>query len=1651
MARRRPPAGSISRKKIQPKKLRSSAGYGIEALESRTLFVVLHGGDVFEFFAENTFYERVAVTGNTTVELVGGRVDQMTGAFSLTTMQGVDTAGPDMGPINGGFVNAGMMMPMVNDTIFAMYVSQSDVNSSIAVAMVPNLMTVPRPMQPYTGSIGQLRVRPTISSNVNPPLLVNAPDGSGMAVLGARTVNPPMVMNQDNIPITSAAFPAGMFSTIPTPPGGAISAGLNVAPGLDLGYFLFGGTIMGQVNIPGSVQQFYAGWLLTGRTRGEADINIVSIPHNFTVGGDLRELVTPGPVGTEGDALVGTPDYVTGFDMLVGGTLGELKSNGDIIGNVDVTHSPTAPTLAGTPLTETETRGPGTFDPWDPTPAFPGFPQPPITLGTPAGGGTLPMIVNDTFANPQYVAPTDTIPGNITISGTIQADAATRDLVDYYAVPLLAGQAVTLQLTEPGLVGSSGIPGQLALLGNLDVGVFDPDQRLIASDYNRVDPSQTQEQPLRFVADRPGVYRFAVGESSNNNFDANGGAGPIVLMDFPYQLQIQNVGNLAIGGIVAAGNILDNPDTTNITGAVNPNPLVPLAVGIHAANGDIGAVVAGGDVISNDLGPEVGVVTFAANTGNLRSVEGNEIGFLNGTVFGLEPEISLPGGSVGLLRATGPLLAWNAYIPAANSTLSRTGSATTAIAGDYQLVDCENGLFFGDLVADGNIGTIRANSMATNRPSYFQVNANYSPTHSGTIDLIDVRNTIGTAAAGGPAIITGPGGNVRYIHIGPFGTIFRDNAFGGGQPEPTPFQPGESADITDDSGSIVHLTPVGAGATPNPNFVATKPVDPTTNPRFLGAILSVLTYPIRGSGGAAIVKVITENGIIISSSGAGSAEIGTVQTGGTGTAVVLGTAPVAVPPAGGVGTGGGLNSGGTTSIGGGTGNPTANQGGTSSVGGQGNTTGVTFAGPGQPGGPPVGLTSKQHYKFPTPGQAPNLPANATPLTITFSGPDPISAFEITSTPDPAIGDGSLLKGIGQVTAIENDTRGEIVNIHLNSLGTLATNGSVGVTKSTTAAAVLGLVHNPLAEDTGASEPWDYPFLQPRNLIRVLGNIVSITASHGIGNVYAGLITNTPPDAIPPIGTPEIPAGGPLAAVSGGNVGLITGEILAPVVTAGSIGGVTANGGFASNGNGALGGAGLYAVGLIGNVVSNGDFRGVIESDTGQLGLTVNGSMIGGTVSNYNRFDYVEDRSFRGVIAPALAAGPITFPTLDLGGITVNGNNGIIGTLIAADHIGPIIVSSHGFGIFDSRINMLGEGTLVSLTTGGYGIRASTINGGASLGPLTALGDGTVVPTTDFSPSVRTSDQGVLFDPGTGIPISFLNDIDTYLGTNTGTHMTPGVSDTGVIEDSTFLGSRDLTSVSAWSVRGRNLSAGLVLSPDPNFRPVFTIQASVFNVANRIGSFNVSGPVDGLDVTTGRTSKFRFGGDVAGLNMTVAGPIGNLVFNGSLLSDSFINATGPNGKIGSITIHGSLEGGIRATERIGQVRIDGSLVGNITGLFLGSLKLGGGIGNGSLTIDSNVGTIMTLGNLGAAASSLTINGSLGTLRVGGNLNGTVLVKKNLRNLTVKGSIISGTTATVDGILNSLFVGGDVQAGAVVHAQIIKKKVIKGRLLGSVLAP
>src|SRR6185437_11525303 len=133
-------------------------------------------------------------------------------------------------------------------------------------------------------------------------------------------------------------------------------------------------------------------------------------------------------------------------------------------------------------------------------------------------------------------------------------------------------------------------------------------------------------------------------------------------------------------------------------------------------------------------------------------------------------------------------------------------------------------------------------------------------------------------------------------------------------------------------------------------------------------------------------------------------------------------------------------------------------------------------------------------------------------------------------------------------------------------------------------------------------------------------------------------------------------------------------------------------------------------------------------------------------------------------------------------------------------------------------------------------------------------------------------------------------------------------------------------LTAWSIRGRDLNS---LSNLPFGHGVFSTSSTNVAVANSVRNITTTGPVNGLTVTTGRGTKYKFGGDVAGLTMTVAGPIQNLVFNSSLSADSIISASGPSGHIGNLTIHGNFNGTISATTRIQHVVIDGNMVGTIS--------------------------------------------------------------------------------------------------------------------------
>jgi hypothetical protein len=791
----------------------------MESLENRQLLTTLNGGDTFIYKDSNDDLFRITLIGNVQAEFVGAAVS--------------DT----------NVVTLGDLVPWFDDDtdgrdLFAIYVGTADWDSVITIEQVDvdtnNGQITPNPFN------GNIDLNVTNARN-GMNLTMNTNGGSGMGFLGARTNQINGVNNSENRPILTANLP-GQIGILPTDSGPWL-AGLIVADGQDLGKFLFDGTITGNVDVGGSMNLFYAGNILTGDTGGSFVSSFpAQNPDNFNIDGDLRDLVISGSVGTDNTGNLGPGDdplYITRVQMRIGGHLGQIHVGDAFVASLQA--NDLNQQFHNEPQLEIESRG--TF-----TTYAEGF------LNDTLGNGD-DQFHNDTFDTAQYLG---TLQGGILVQGELDAlDRDNfRDWADYYAVPLLAGQSVTVQLTDTTFLGFPGGPAA-SLVNLINIGVYDPDGRLIATDYSDVDRFNMAGQPFTFTAQRPGIYRFAVGEITDADF--NGPIGefiPVGHIGFAtYDLSIQGAGDLAIGGIVTGNNLLDAELGED---------------GLVAHNGDFGAIATGGNAIFLSklflIGPGPGptpVWNVRTLDGSLRAIVGAQIGrfFANAAFEG--PDLSINNGDVGLLRSTTGVLSVNETLMLDTITDPTIVLPQPDLPRNYQMVDAAT-RFEGALVADQKIGMVLAGNMASLAPSVFHANAdNFGD--DGVIDLIDVRGNFGTLQAGGPHITTGPKGNVRFINVE--GILFRDEAFGGGQPDLTVFNPGQAATITDDSGAIIKISPANGGT------------------------LGVLTYGIRGSGGSATVRVETTSAVNIKSNtrkNTSPAEIGMIlATGDQGRGVVL--------------------------------------------------------------------------------------------------------------------------------------------------------------------------------------------------------------------------------------------------------------------------------------------------------------------------------------------------------------------------------------------------------------------------------------------------------------------------------------------------------------------------------------------------------------------------------------------------------------------------------------------------------------------------------------------------------------------------------------------------------------------------------------------
>ena len=548
---------------------------------------------------------------------------------------------------------------------------------------------------------------------------------------------------------------------------------------------MLAGTVTGRVDIEGTVDLFYAGWLLTGNTRGQL-VGPPTIPANFSVSGDLRALVTLDSIGTDTDVALDEPTYVTGFAMDIGGKLGHVGTQeGLIAGLINVENTALGPDYDGStlPVVEFEARIESDYD--ETTQEGIQFQE--FDLFKLEG-----EFYNDSFETAQRVptvrSSTIGFPDTVLVSGISEQFDLSDDGPDNYAVALLAGQTVTLSVMTEFVAAI----------------VLDPDGRDIGTAVSSL--------PLRFTADRPGEYRIAV-------------AGPED-WDTPYLFAIEDVGDIALGGIYVLENYMQLPGDTPI--------FVP--------RGDIGGIAVNGFVFTDDSSQRLTAVT-----GNLRSIEAGTIGRPDEEADPIR--LDIPRGNVGLLRST----TGGAFLNGLQTSV--------AIGNDYQLVDVAQTLR-GDLIANGGIGVIRAGNIGI-LPEFAEATITVDADLAGSDGIIDLIDISGSLAA--VPITTGPGGNIRYIRVG--GQVTKDPFFGSPLQPETEHAPGESVTIRDDSGGFITLTPTGEEAA-----------------------LTLTTYPIRNTGGNVIVNVTSSDSLFVSTrtfQNQSPVEISQINVNGSGTPVTV--------------------------------------------------------------------------------------------------------------------------------------------------------------------------------------------------------------------------------------------------------------------------------------------------------------------------------------------------------------------------------------------------------------------------------------------------------------------------------------------------------------------------------------------------------------------------------------------------------------------------------------------------------------------------------------------------------------------------------------------------------------------------------------------
>ena len=298
---------------------RRAIGSAVEALEPRQLLAVVNSGEsAFFYNGTNTYKITVGGTGAFTFTAavhpaMGGGVTlaevPLTTSTGRSYAGGYRTTAPTAPPGGGGTAPE---LPKFD--IYSIVGTNTSVTTTLTISQY-TVGTAPSPSfsTPYSGDAGSILTNMVPSG---PPITLSLTNGG--VFIGGRS------NDQGNAPV-NVVRSLVKRGDIASAPGYTLKSGRSYTSGIytdgAVGKIFVGGTISGRIEIGGSLGTMYAGNIITGDPASGNDAGT-----NFTVAGDLRNLVVSGNIGTL-DGAPGT--FVPNTGITVAGRVGQVKAGGE--------------------------------------------------------------------------------------------------------------------------------------------------------------------------------------------------------------------------------------------------------------------------------------------------------------------------------------------------------------------------------------------------------------------------------------------------------------------------------------------------------------------------------------------------------------------------------------------------------------------------------------------------------------------------------------------------------------------------------------------------------------------------------------------------------------------------------------------------------------------------------------------------------------------------------------------------------------------------------------------------------------------------------------------------------------------------------------------------------------------------------------------------------------------------------------------------------------------------------------------------------------------------------------------------------------------------------------------------------------------------